>query len=141
MDSAQSILWVQNRKGGRARPSSGHDSYLSVSSSKANGTGKNYIVFTLYKPLIKELRWLSGDRVNIGFDVHGMVYIVRAQHGAYSLSPSSKGKSHNGKIVSCIVRFTQPENIDVKPVSFTPFAREDVAISDDGVLSFAYPDS
>ena len=128
------INWVANRGGkGRSNP----DSFMSV--SKSRGNPRPQIVVTFYTKAMRSLRWFSGDKVMVGFD-DCFIYVKRSADGTHTLSPTgSDTKKSVGKPVSSNLRFSLPDGFPFTPVGFTSLDEDDVSVSEDGVLAFAYP--
>ena len=129
------INWLDSGQGGKAP----EDAYLTVSCYKGNK--KPQIAITFYDDTMADLRWFAGDRVMVGFD-DCFIYIKRAANGTHTLSARSGSSSESaGKPISSTVRFSRPRNFPFQAVKYCAVKKEDVSISKEGVLMFAYPES
>jgi hypothetical protein len=79
---------------------------------------------------MKKLRWIGGDRVQIGVD-DKHVYVKRVQTGGYALSPVGGVKKNAGKLTAC--------NIKTSRINFKATAcitEKDYVVLEDGTVMF-----
>jgi hypothetical protein len=135
-----SFVWLSAPHGARA---SQEGKAARVALYPATGSKKSSsLSITLYTEVMKQLRWVVGDRVEVGFDVESRCFGVRrVPKGGHALSGLSTAKEERNKIVgqSCaaVVRVSVPEDL-TKVFS----DRYDLGIADitevDGVLMLPF---
>jgi hypothetical protein len=103
------------------------------------GNGKNtpQLSIVLYGDTMKQMRWVVGDRVEVGIDnCSGMLALRRVPQGGYALTALSIGKKDRekslGTCVACVVKVTAPQDLN-ECFSKTPLAPND-CVDVDGVL-------
>ena len=100
--------------------------YVSVSKSK-NGP-ETQIIFSVNRYAMKELRWVTGDRVKVVFDDEShLITLTRiSNNGGYTLSGKSKSTRAHGLVASASIRVTTRGII--KPTEFTAINKDDCVI-------------
>ena len=103
------------------------------------GNGKNtpQLSIVLYGDTMKQMRWVVGDRVEVGIDnCSGMLALRRVPQGGYALTALSIGKKDRekslGTCVACVVKVTAPQDMH-ECFSKTSLAPND-CVDVDGVL-------
>ena len=100
--------------------------YVSVSKSK-NGH-EAQIIISVNRYAMKELRWVTGDRVKVVFDDEShLITLTRiSNNGGYTLSGKSKSTRAHGLVASASIRVTTRGII--KPTEFTAINKDDCVI-------------
>ena len=124
------IDWIAPKKGGN-RPKSNGDFSVRIGTSKnAQGLPQSYI--TLYPKVMKEMRLMSGDRVQVG-TIGNCIALRRVNEGGFSLGPTGASKekreSKLGTPCTSTVKFTS----DIVSTGRWFFHNE-ITITDDGIL-------
>lgn len=105
------------------------DSWARLSYSKSGSKASMQLTITIYKDCIKHLRWLSGDRVEIG-DAGEYFVVRRVAEGGYKLCETNikKGIKKTGNSSTCTISLTRP---DVrKEIDKHNISKSDVLIQD-----------
>jgi len=102
-----------------------------------NGKNTAQLSIALYGDTMKQMRWVVGDRVEVGIDNYsGMLALRRVPKGGYALTALSVGKKDReksiGTCVACVVKVTAPQDLH-ECFSKTSLAPNDCA-EVDGVL-------
>ena len=110
--------------------------YVSVSKSK-NGP-ETQIIFSVNRYAMKELRWVTGDRVKVVFDDEShLITLTRiSNNDGYTLSGKSKSTRAHGLVASAAIRVTTRGII--KPTEFTAINKDDCVI-DGTSITFVMP--
>jgi len=110
--------------------------YVSVSKSK-NGT-EAQIIFSVNRDAMKELRWVTGDRVKVTFDDEShIVTLTRiSNNDGYTLCGKAKKTREHGLVASAAIRVTTRGII--KPTEFTAINKDDCVI-DGTSITFVMP--
>lgn len=103
------INWITPRHGGQGGARS-TNAACRVSTRRA-GDDRVQTNITVYESLMRELRWVAGDRIAVGTTDDGDLAFKRVPAGGYCLSPqgnftSEERKKVTGKAVTCNVKFT-----------------------------------
>ena len=100
--------------------------YVSVSKSK-NGN-EAQIIISVNRYAMKELRWVTGDRVKVVFDDEShLITLTRiSNNDGYTLSGKSKSTRAHGLVASAAIRVTTRGII--KPTEFTAINKDDCVI-------------
>ena len=100
--------------------------YVSVSKSK-NGN-EAQIIISVNRYAMKELRWVTGDRVKVVFDDEShLITLTRiSNNDGYTLSGKSKSTRAHGLVASSAIRVTTRGII--KPTEFTAINKDDCVI-------------
>ena len=135
---SESITWVRpNRSRATICP---EDQYISVGWAKSKNVPNPQITINIFEPAMKDLRWLVGDRLDVGFD-ESFIYLRRSSSGAYKLTSATAVKNSQmiGTSTSARIAFTRPTGFPFDKCPRTHFPKTEVAISQDGLVSFIYP--
>ena len=96
------------------------------SHSGAVGTGARIAIYksnnrphlsiSIYEDTMKRMRWQTGDRVEIGFDLEEMkIGLCRVTEGGYALtpltSPKKGDKRKTGQTISAIAKVVAPDEL------------------------------
>lgn len=114
-DVMDSFDWVvMNRKGKQGRrPDLDSGVYMNINSG---GRGDNHLVIRIYTPAMKKMRWVCGDKIQVGFDPIGMrVAMRRVPSGGYTASPAGSTKQDRkanlGKSASATVKLRLDDDV------------------------------
>lgn len=88
---------------------------IRLSISKA-GQGREQLVIAIYEDVMRKMRWVIGDRVEVGLDLDaGCLGLRRVPTGGYALSGKGGDKEKSQKLIGtpskCVTRFTAPEEL------------------------------
>lgn len=102
--------------------------------SKAKGTKSDYVIFYLSTEVMKELRWIIGDKAAVLLDQDaGFVHLRRVKEDGYTISAQGKVRTgHTPASISIVARPILPA------VSYTPIDKGECAVID-GDFVFPYP--
>lgn len=127
------VIWLNPRKGGPKNAGCISERIVTIGSTKAY-KGSNPCYLTLYPKFMAEMRFLCGDRFNVGYSPDGAsIMIKRAANGGYLLGARSLGRNERekavGKIVTSQIKFTMPAPIETRSVG-----RHEITVLEDGTI-------
>lgn len=129
------IIEISKRK--RSHHQLGFVPYVSVSKTD-HRMNKTQIVISINRDAMRDLRWVTGDKVRVTFDdeTHLITLTRTGNHDGYTLSGKINGKASKGNIISSSIRITARGIIN--PTEFIGIDKEDCVV--DGVsITFVMP--
>ena len=133
------FTWIEPKRGGN---NVGGNKGTGVSFNiYKSGKNKPQLSIRIYKDVMKKMRWVAGDRVQVGFDdTKEAVAIRRVPVGGYSASPTVTGIVERKKLIgtttNVVVKMTCPDGI-IDCAHSPVFITSDQAIDQDGILIFS----
>lgn len=108
-----SFNWIESKSGGRGGRK-GEGARVAIYKS---GTYSNQLSVTLYEDTMKSIRWVAGDRVQVGFDLNTKcIALKRVPKNGYALTPTSvtgsKREKLIGKPATCVVKVSAPQDFE-----------------------------
>ena len=118
------IVWAKPKMQGRGASHAGALSYSLNNSGadKKSGAPRKQFVVRLSMALMKEMRWVVGDRVQLGYDQESNSFVLKRDPDGYSLSAHSARKNADlkGKTAGARVQIQRPAFVpeDLPSASF-----------------------
>lgn len=121
----------ERRHGGGRAPLNQCTMRVNINSTK--GTHREALQISIPEHVMRNLRWLIGDRVEVMFDDRDqtLVMLRRVQRDGYALS-SSQGKDGIGKVHRANVKFARPERLPFKLGD--RFYEKSATVTNDGLV-------
>ena len=113
MTNINDFQWIVPSRSGNGGAGNSKGARIAVYRS---GNAAAQLSIALYADTMKKMRWVVGDRVDVGIDNYsGMLALRRVPQEGYSLTALSIGKKDReksiGTCVACVVKVKAPQDL------------------------------